>query len=222
MAESLHSVMSPSTLTGSPIPSHSLATKEGISPPSRPFSKRFCQAGDPEVTQARAIYLKTYMTGLFTVIVTVFAVFPIYWGSLWKVPAHPLPGWIVVWCVEYCYPLFRRWLIFGIWTDRISMVATWGYLSLNSWLQLPINLWHGQYSLPADFQMAQVKLQPRWWTSKLGLQSLVSLKVLRFMHSFSITIWFYQSMEMSAIAFLAPLPPQILYITAQKQLRCTV
>ena len=68
MAESLHSVMSPSTLTGSPIPSHSLATKEGISPPSRPFSKRFCQAGDPEVTQARAIYLKTYMTGLFTVI----------------------------------------------------------------------------------------------------------------------------------------------------------
>ena len=104
MAESVHSVLATSTVTSSP--SHSQASKEGSSPrSSRPFSKSFLQAGDPELITARAIYVKTYIAGLFMVILTVFAVFPIYWGSLWKVPAHPLPGWIVVRCVHLLSPL---------------------------------------------------------------------------------------------------------------------
>ena len=94
-SESLHSVMTPSTLA-SPTPSHIQPTKEGSPPPSPQFSKRFCQRGDSEVAQARNIYLKVYITGFLTIIITIFAVFPIYWGSLWKVPVSPLPGWIVV------------------------------------------------------------------------------------------------------------------------------
>jgi hypothetical protein len=96
MAESFNSVMAFSPTLASPNLSYSQPTKEGGPPPPRPFSKSFCQRGDPEVTQARTIYLKAYIGGFLTIIVTVFAVFPIYWGSLWKVPAGPLSGWIVV------------------------------------------------------------------------------------------------------------------------------
>ncbi|KAF8809225.1 hypothetical protein BYT27DRAFT_7094861 [Phlegmacium glaucopus] len=94
MAESIHSIVAPSTLTSSLALSRTKSIKEE-GPPSRLFSKRFHQRGDPEVTRARNIYLKAYIGGLFTIILAVFAVFPIYWGSLWKVPAHPLTGWIV-------------------------------------------------------------------------------------------------------------------------------
>jgi hypothetical protein len=69
--------------------------------PSRPhpqllFSKNFFQTGDPEVNKARRIYLKAYLSGLFMVILSLFSIFSIYWGSLWHVPAHTLEGWIVV------------------------------------------------------------------------------------------------------------------------------
>ncbi|KJA16085.1 hypothetical protein HYPSUDRAFT_71604 [Hypholoma sublateritium FD-334 SS-4] len=64
-------------------------------PTSPLFTKRFRARGDPEVSRARMIYLKTYVSGLSLVIVTIFVVFSIYWGALWKVPAHPLKGWIV-------------------------------------------------------------------------------------------------------------------------------
>ena len=104
MTESLNSVMASSTLA-SPTQSHIQPTKEGGPPPSRPFSKRFCQRRDPEVAQARKIYLKTYIHGFAAIIITIFAVFPIYWGSLWKVPVSPLPGWIVVWVHLLMRPL---------------------------------------------------------------------------------------------------------------------
>ncbi|KAJ3514420.1 hypothetical protein NLJ89_g2395 [Agrocybe chaxingu] len=48
-----------------------------------------------EVAAARSIYLKIFMGGAFMTIVTIFAVFSIFWGSLWKIPAHNLHGWVV-------------------------------------------------------------------------------------------------------------------------------
>ncbi|KAF8189646.1 hypothetical protein BJ912DRAFT_925825 [Pholiota molesta] len=60
-----------------------------------PFSKWFHQRGDPEVSRARRIYLKAYLSGLAMVAVSIFVVFSIYWGSLWRVPAHSIQGWIV-------------------------------------------------------------------------------------------------------------------------------
>ena len=29
-------------------------------------------------------------------VVLIFAVFSIFWGALWKIPAHNLPGWVIV------------------------------------------------------------------------------------------------------------------------------
>ncbi|EKM78185.1 hypothetical protein AGABI1DRAFT_75662 [Agaricus bisporus var. burnettii JB137-S8] len=58
-------------------------------PQSRFFAKT------EALSQARRIYFKTFIPGFILIILVVFAVFPIYWGSLWKVPAHPVDGWIV-------------------------------------------------------------------------------------------------------------------------------
>ncbi|KAF8965752.1 hypothetical protein BDZ97DRAFT_1810828 [Flammula alnicola] len=44
---------------------------------------------------ARAIYLKIFLGGSFMTILLIFAVFSIFWGALWKIPDHNLPGWIV-------------------------------------------------------------------------------------------------------------------------------
>lgn len=113
MAESIHSTMAPSTVSHSTSLSHSESTKESAPPPpSRPYSKHFHQR-DPEATKARSIYLKSYLGGLFIIIITIFAVFPIYWGSLWKVPARPLTGWIVV---RFCWFIFVTFFV-GDWLE---------------------------------------------------------------------------------------------------------
>ncbi|KAJ6537664.1 hypothetical protein B0H19DRAFT_372573 [Mycena capillaripes] len=69
--------------------SASLAT---IAP--RPFSAQFLDKS-PEASAARAIYLKIVFGGVAALAVVIFAVFSIYWGSVWSTPHHTLPGWIV-------------------------------------------------------------------------------------------------------------------------------
>lgn len=49
-----------------------------------------------EGTVARATYLKIFIGGAFMTVVLIFAVFSIFWGALWKIPAHNLPGWVIV------------------------------------------------------------------------------------------------------------------------------
>ncbi|KAF9523174.1 hypothetical protein CPB83DRAFT_898993 [Crepidotus variabilis] len=72
-----------------------------IHPPTSPtqsplmFSKYFWDRGDPELERARAIYFRAYFVGLGAIIVTIFVVFSIYWGSLWHVPDHALQGWVI-------------------------------------------------------------------------------------------------------------------------------
>lgn len=66
-------------------------------PPTRPsFTSPFFAKGDVELEKARAIYFKAYIGGTLLVIIAIFAVFSIYWGSLYKVPERPLHGWVVV------------------------------------------------------------------------------------------------------------------------------
>ncbi|KAJ6480711.1 hypothetical protein C8R47DRAFT_1322364 [Mycena vitilis] len=48
-----------------------------------------------EASAARAIYFKTIVGGVGALAVVIFAVFSIYWGSVWSTPHHALPGWIV-------------------------------------------------------------------------------------------------------------------------------
>ena len=49
-----------------------------------------------EGTVARATYLKIFIRGVSMTIVLIFAVFLIFWGALWKIPAHNLSGWVIV------------------------------------------------------------------------------------------------------------------------------
>jgi cobalamin biosynthesis protein CobD/CbiB len=71
------------------------------------FSKGFLEKGDPEVARARAIYFKSYLLGFGVMVVTIFIVFSIYWGSLWRIPAHSLQGWIVVSVLPVSFIHFR-------------------------------------------------------------------------------------------------------------------
>lgn len=45
---------------------------------------------------ARAMYLKIFVGGCFMLVLLIFGILSIFWGSLWKIPAHHLHGWIVV------------------------------------------------------------------------------------------------------------------------------
>jgi hypothetical protein len=89
------------------------------SPPAPSFSKRFLDKGDPEIDRARAIYFKSYFVGMGMIILTIFLVFSIYWGSLWRLPDHSLQGWIVV-----CLPRLSCHELFYARCGRISMGAT--------------------------------------------------------------------------------------------------
>jgi hypothetical protein len=50
---------------------------------------------DPEHVASRKTYLKIFLGGSFTTIFIIFAIFPIFYGALWKTPVNNLPGWIV-------------------------------------------------------------------------------------------------------------------------------
>ncbi|KAK1226199.1 hypothetical protein PQX77_010781 [Marasmius sp. AFHP31] len=58
----------------------------------RPFSASFT---DKNLRVARSIYFKIIAGGTLAISVAVFALFSIYWGALWKTPAHSLKGWVV-------------------------------------------------------------------------------------------------------------------------------
>ncbi|KIK00498.1 hypothetical protein K443DRAFT_679145 [Laccaria amethystina LaAM-08-1] len=49
----------------------------------------------PSLSTARSIYLKIVLGATSLIVVLIFSVFSIYWGSLWKIPAHNLHGWVV-------------------------------------------------------------------------------------------------------------------------------
>ncbi|KAG7451801.1 uncharacterized protein BT62DRAFT_880958 [Guyanagaster necrorhizus] len=44
---------------------------------------------------ARSLYMKIVASGTVAMTVVMFCVFSIYWGALWKLPAHTLQGWVV-------------------------------------------------------------------------------------------------------------------------------
>lgn len=44
---------------------------------------------------SRSLYMKVVAGGTLAMTVVMFCVFSIYWGALWKIPAHNLQGWVV-------------------------------------------------------------------------------------------------------------------------------
>jgi hypothetical protein len=59
----------------------------------KPNSRTFF---DKRNAAGRQIYFKTLGGGIFAVIVAIFLIISIYWGSLWKTPVRPLDGWVIV------------------------------------------------------------------------------------------------------------------------------
>ncbi|KAJ7929153.1 hypothetical protein B0H13DRAFT_2652668 [Mycena leptocephala] len=59
-----------------------------------PFSAQFLDKS-LEASAARTAYLKAVVSGVIALGILVFAVFSIYWGSVWRTPHHTLPGWVV-------------------------------------------------------------------------------------------------------------------------------
>lgn len=50
---------------------------------------------DPSLASERAMFFKVLIVGFLGMVFIIFAFFSIYWGALWKVPAHQLPGWVI-------------------------------------------------------------------------------------------------------------------------------
>ncbi|KAK0436562.1 hypothetical protein EV421DRAFT_1112123 [Armillaria borealis] len=44
---------------------------------------------------SRSLYMKVVAGGTLAMTIAMFCVFSIYWGALWKIPAHNLQGWVV-------------------------------------------------------------------------------------------------------------------------------
>lgn len=71
-------------------------SKKNVAPPKDPaFSFNFFDR-NPVVRTARRTYLIEMAKGVLLVSIAIFCVFPIFWGSLWKLPAGRVNGWIVV------------------------------------------------------------------------------------------------------------------------------
>ncbi|KAF9552630.1 hypothetical protein CPC08DRAFT_646653 [Agrocybe pediades] len=60
-----------------------------------PFTRTLTEKGDQELATARITYLKIFGPGIVLISCVILGVFAIFWGALWKLPAHQLPGWIV-------------------------------------------------------------------------------------------------------------------------------
>ncbi|KAF8184678.1 hypothetical protein BJ912DRAFT_853007 [Pholiota molesta] len=68
---------------------------EGSSWSAEPFSRPLWQKGDRALARAWAAYLKALLPALLLITFVIFGVFAVFWGALWRVPEHSLPGWIV-------------------------------------------------------------------------------------------------------------------------------
>jgi hypothetical protein len=93
--ETTHTLSSTSTIERSYIPPKGEQVPEEMEAPHAEPQGSFFAKTDA-MSRARGVYFKAFIGGFFLVVLVIFAVFPIYWGSLWKIPAHPLGGWVVV------------------------------------------------------------------------------------------------------------------------------
>lgn len=63
-------------------------------PPSstKAFTSNFT---DGSIAAERVAFIKILFGGCLGMVLVIFGIFSIYWGALWKVPDHPLPGWVI-------------------------------------------------------------------------------------------------------------------------------
>jgi hypothetical protein len=70
----------------------------------RPFSHTIWDR-HPVLVQGRSKYIKVLVFNVILLVLTVWAVLGIYWGSLWRVApgVHNIHGWVVVCTYSFLY-----------------------------------------------------------------------------------------------------------------------
>lgn len=74
--------------------SHASESSSLIEPPP-PFTSHFFDKTEA-AAKARLIYYKVILFRTVIIVIALFAIFSIYWGALFEIPARSLQGWIVV------------------------------------------------------------------------------------------------------------------------------
>ena len=59
------------------------------------YTSSFFERGTA-AAESRKTYMKVMLGGILMVSCIIFGIFSIYWGALWKIPAHQLRGWVIV------------------------------------------------------------------------------------------------------------------------------
>ncbi|TRM69268.1 hypothetical protein BD626DRAFT_391845 [Schizophyllum amplum] len=70
------------------------ATANGDAREPAHYSIQFFDSGAAAAV-SRQIYMKIVFAGVMMMGIVIFGIFSIYWGALWKVPAHSLSGWVI-------------------------------------------------------------------------------------------------------------------------------
>ena len=69
---------------------------------------------DPTIREQLKVYLKIVGMGSFFTILLIFSVFSIFWGALYKIPARPLAGWVIV-CFIFIHWCTAADAFVGLW-----------------------------------------------------------------------------------------------------------
>lgn len=115
--------------------------------PVEPFSSGFLDKSDT-ATKARTIYVTILLQRTCLIVVALLAIFSIYWGALWRIPARSLQGWIVVSLITFfsCGPRKPHKPLYL----RTSTVIGWVTLSPQSLLPCLDQKLSGMSGLPVS------------------------------------------------------------------------
>lgn len=92
----------------------------------KPFSRSFF---DKNNAVQRSIYFKVLFGGTFSIIVVIFALFPIFWGAIWKTPVRNLNGWVV----DFDGGLVGQTVVQALTSQQVSQMGkvTWTAIPAN-------------------------------------------------------------------------------------------
>lgn len=116
---------------------HTLPTEKISAEPL--YTTQFTDASN---ARERALFFKILIGGCFAVVLAVLALFSIYWGALWKVPAHQLDGWLL-----------------NFDNGPVGMAVTQGVLASNPSSKIH---WLEQTGLDADTIGTLIREQKAW------------------------------------------------------------
>ncbi|KAF9077315.1 hypothetical protein BDP27DRAFT_1209087 [Rhodocollybia butyracea] len=101
-----------------------------LHPKIPPFSASFT---DRNLKVARSIYFKNVLRGFLSLVVAMFLIFSIYWGALWRTPAHKLNGWVV----DFDQSIVGSTVVQALEASSASTNIIWSQVSSSNFLGGP-------------------------------------------------------------------------------------